>query len=159
MIMNKNIKIAKELVRIAKSLVAWNINIANHPGKYKNFTGKIEYNQSNGWATNATFEIPVMKKQGQYQIIWYNGTWQGDFFHSLWKNGTWKGGRFHVGTFEKGTWERGSWYNGVWKGGTWKDGWWMDGIWENGTWEGGTWSEGYDKYKNKHGEGDSPDKW
>ena len=43
--MNKNVKIARELIKIAKSLVAGNQvagnQVANKKGKYENFTGII----------------------------------------------------------------------------------------------------------------------
>lgn len=129
--MNKNIKIAKELVRLAKDLVAEG-NSVDKQGKYENFTGNIRWKNIGGNVENATFELVEDKNK---PIIWHKGVWK------------------------DGNWENGTWEDGTWKNGTWKKGIWRDGTWENGTWENGTWHDGFDKDDNEHFDGESPDKW
>ena len=201
--MDKNIKIAKQLVRLAKSLVAideegdgsgfqvfhdmdnYGIKdggkIADKPGKYKNFTGTIEYKGISGTVRNATFEL--LDEDETEGIDWYDGIWENGVWDAgTWYNGTWKNGKWKAGTWFKGTWENGRWtslsswrsiwQNGTWKGGTWDGfggGIWYDGVFENGTFNNGTWYKG--TWKNGHWlgaedgngkyhkEGDSPDKW
>ena len=140
--MNK-VKIAKQLVKIAKELVSEE-NIANQPGEYKNFTGEIKWKGTRGKVRNATFEL---FQDGDYDkdILWYDGIWEkGTFNDGYWKKGIWKGG-----TWNGGTWRDGIFENGTWDGGTWKD----------GTWEYGKWLNGKDKSGKTHGRDDSPDKW
>ena len=173
-----NIRIARELNKIAKELVAGE-NVANQEGKYKNFTGTIDWEGSKGKVKNATFELSS-------GIWWQNGTWEdgtwkwGVWFDGTWKKGVWKRGIWQGGTWENGTWKNGiwteaqpsyhsiwlngTWENGVWHWGTWKNGTWKDGIWKEGTWENGTWKDGIwkggkDGYRKRHGKDDSPDKW
>ena len=136
--MNKNIKIAKELIKIAKNLIA-NNGMASQPGKYQNFTGNIMFYDTQGRAQNATFEL--MKNK---MIHWEKGDFTG-----LWGGGLW----------EDGTFNGGSWIKGTWMKGTWKKGDWQDGIWQDGKWENGKWSKGYDKNDNYHDRNDSPDNW
>ena len=114
---------------------------------------------------------------------WYYGIWKQDeddrTKKSVWMNGTWKNGIWENGTHESGWWEKGIWQNGVWNGGTmwngtwnngvwnnglnwygeWHDGIWNKGQWNEGVWLGGTWKGGFDKKKNWHPEGASPNKW
>ena len=144
--MDKNVKIAKELVKLAKSLMAEE-NVANQPGHYENFTGRIQYKDSFGTVTRATFEL---KDDTDESIVW--------------KNGIWERGAWHGGIWEKGHWENGIWWDGTWKKGTWSDGKWLGGTWENGewlsgTWKGGIWKTGRDSNMEVHLKGDSPDKW
>jgi hypothetical protein len=102
--------------------------------------------------------------------IWKDGIWDdGDFRADVWEKGIWKNGHWNGKTWEDGIWEDGVFYKGDWLKGTWKkgtlyNGTWHNGIWENGSWydgdwKGGTWLGGYDRYKNFHPAGDSPDKW
>ena len=202
--MNKNVRIAKELVKLAKSLIALDEdgdgsgfqvlhdmdtykitderNLANKPGKYENFTGKIEWkgewDGTFGTVENATFEL---KNSGNgYLIIWEDGTWKdgqmfkcdwkkgtwekGTFIYGSWEGGTWKNGNFRGGTWDgdywdNGTFEYGLWNGGVWENGKWMDGTWKQGIWYDGIWERGNWNYGWDKNKNIHPKGDSPNKW
>lgn len=165
----KNIKVAKELVRIAKSLVDQS-NIANKPGKYENFTGTIDWGNGKvkGEVSGANFELISSRKYKSASYInvvtlikWHSGTWEnGDFAFGIWENGAWKNGNFNGlwldGTWENGsftgTWKGGTWKNGIFCGGCWEDGIWEDGtfllfgIWENGTWKNGTWKGG--RWKN-----------
>ena len=144
MIMNKNTKIAKELVKIAKSLIAEQ-NIANQQGEYKNFTGQIDFGDTKGTVSNATFILKEVIGFPWKQVVWKDGTWEdGTWCNGTWRNGTWK----------KGTWRDGYWVEGTWKNGTWQDGLWGEGIWEGGIWEWGPDMTGHDHLKD-----DSPDKW
>ena len=131
--MDKNIKIARELVKLAKSLVAEE-NIANQAGEYKDFIGKIQWKGISGTVKNATFELK------DDTIIWHNGIWE-------------------YGSWYKGTWEDGVWTKGTWEYGTWKNGVWFSGMWRHGIWEGGEWVFGKDGNNEPHRKGDSPDKW
>jgi hypothetical protein len=66
---------------------------------------------------------------------------------------------WHYGTWHYGTWKDGHWSDGIWEKGIWENGVWEKGTWKGGNWLGGEWLGGYDKYKNFHPKGDSPDKW
>lgn len=121
--MDRNVKVAKELVKLAKSLLA-SENVAKKKGKYEHFTGSIDWKGSTGIVMDATFELVA-----DGSIYWYDGTWMmgtwitGRWYGGTWKNGTWKGGQFHKGLWENGTWENGIWYGTAkWKDGTWIDG-------------------------------------
>ena len=121
--MNENVRIAKELVKLAKSLVAEE-NVANKEGEYENFSGSIDWKGTEGTVVDATFELV-----SDCSIYWYGGTWKngtwitGRWYGGTWENGTWKGGQFHKGLWENGTWENGIWYGTAkWKDGTWIDG-------------------------------------
>lgn len=133
-------------------------NVANQPGKYTNFTGKIDWKGNDGQVKNADFELTnnngIIWEKGVWQKgIWVHGTWKngiwesGKMNESPWENGTWKNGTAFGVIWKNGTWENGinyssTWYNGIWKNGAWKGGWWKDGIWKNGTWESGYWYGG-----------------
>ena len=138
-----NLRIARQLNKIAKELIAG--NVANQPGEYKNFTGTIDWQGSKAQVKHATFKLTSV-----FGISWKNGTWN---------NGTWKFGFWHDGIWNSGTWEDGQWYNGTWKNGTWRYGTWSNGTWKNGTWKDGNWFGGKDSNGNKHQMKDSPDKW
>ena len=156
--MKQNVKIAKELVKLAKNLVG---DIWEGEPKYidtdarkefKNVTGKIQLKK--GWiiqVKNATFDYYYNNKY--FPIIWKSGDWE---------NGTWKGGYWWGGTWEDGIWEFGEWKGGYWQGGTWENGDWeneKDSVWLNGVWKEGRQSID-NGYKQKiHRNGDSPDKW
>ena len=143
-----NIKVVKELVKIAKSLIAEQ-NIANQKGDYNNFTGIIQWGKSFGTVTDAYFSLVnngiILFDSG----IWENGTWEqkddnSGYFQATWKNGIWKAGFFGNQDGGRGIWENGTWYNGCfagerWENGQWKNGQWSRGIWENGTWYDGMW--------------------
>ena len=134
--MNRNIRVAKDLIRLAKSLVAEE-SVADQEGKYKGFTGRIEWKGTSGSVENATFELV---DDSLCLVKWHGGTWNDGY----WLSGAW----------ENGMWKDGWWYNGTWHKGTWENGNWIDGIWRNGEWKGGK-----DCRDNFHPEGDSPDKW
>lgn len=163
----QNTKIAKELVKIAKSLVSEQ-NVANQDGEYKNFTGTIDYprltikarvKDANFKLSGRFFEfydgIWINGKLRWSSTIWHNGTWEsGRFtgewkngvwedgiFNGVWRNGTWKDGVFE-GIWQNGTWEYGTWMDGKWEDGVWKNGQWYDGVWYNGNWEKGSWLGG-----------------
>ena len=156
--MNKNVKIARELIKIAKCLVAEE-NVADKPGKYEHFTGKIGWMGTIGNVTNATFTLQKSDRF-HYGIWWYGGTWNSGFWdNGVWKDGTWIDGQRIDGTWNGGTWEGGDWKGGNWRGGTWNLGDWWKGTWYDGTWNGGTWEDGYDKNGNRHLADDSPNKW
>lgn len=103
----KNIKLAKKLVKIAKSLIAEQ-NIANQEGKYTDFTGTIDWHGTKAQVENATFYLFC-----NGSITWQNGTWKkGEFRLGQWMNGTWQNGTFKGGTWDKGIWKNGTWYWG-----------------------------------------------
>jgi hypothetical protein len=131
-----------------------NEKIANKPGKYERFSGKVDFYGTKGTVLNATFEL---KKETRYiyfwQGTWVDGIWdRGYFYYGIWLNGTWKTGMWHDGIWVDGIWEDGTWYRGTWKDGTWKGGqfesgrWyngsWLRGWWHNGSWHGGSWRRG-----------------
>ena len=68
-------------------------------GEYKNFTGNIRWNGTQGTVKNATFLL-----SNKHQIVFKNGTWE----KGIWKNGTW----------QNGTWKNGQWLGGTWQNGT-----------------------------------------
>ena len=113
--------------------------VANQIGKYRNFTGTIDWKGNEGRVKNADF---VLQANG-YAIEFEDGTWLNGVFDGgnwqggTWKNGWWKNGIWEKGTWQGGTWKNGTWKNGTWQGGTWKNGNWWGGNWKNGTWEGG----------------------
>ena len=165
--MDKNIKIAKQLVRLAKSLVAIDeegdgnfSGIADKPGKYENFTGTIRWMGTVGNVTNATFNLQKSDRF-HHGIWWYHDTWNNGIWdnglwdYGIWKDGTWIDGQWIDGTWEDGTWEDGTWEGGDWKGGNWRGGtWnlgdWWKGKWYDGTQKGGIWEYGYDENGNRH---------
>ena len=185
--MNTNIKIAKELVRIAREMVAgqafykeiggkWSVyesDVADKLGFYRRFTGTIDYGQTKATVKGADFGV-----YAQGHIVFERGTWI---------DGTWSGGRWEGGTWLNGVWNGGDWYHGTWKNGIWKNGMfghdetkksdWMNGTFENGVfetgnwhggvWKGGKWSDWYQNFWMKgtdengvvHGRGECPLKW
>lgn len=185
--MNQNIKVAKELIKMAKSLLGYSpknvVNnyysnnndgndtgkkdsndshqndsnqVADKPGLYTNFSGRIEVGETKGKVRNATFEI--LDKDDV--INWKNGIWvEGTLKKCFWEKGTWESGDcyvywWHDGTFKKGTFNGGNWKKGTFE----KDGIWTDGAWCGGTWDkDATWVKGTDgNNKLKY---ESPDKW
>ena len=72
--MNNNMKVAKELVKIAKSLIAES-NVANQEGEYENFTGTIDWHGTKAQVEDATFWL-----FDDGSITWYNGTWKSGEF-------------------------------------------------------------------------------
>lgn len=164
--MNKN---SRELLKIAREINALDeTNIANKKGEYNNFTGKIEWGDTNGYVEEAYFILEygcfIGQKHSRHGIIWNRGNWidgtwdNGQWNWGIWENGTWLSGAFLDGAWKNGTWEDGEWIDGTWYNGTWKNGKWYKGFWKNGTWIKG---EEADHFKSqiKHGKGDSPDKW
>ena len=172
--MDKNVKIAKELVKLAKSLVAGDYDIADKEGRYENFTGAVKWMGTDGHVENATFDLST----GGHYVYWENGTWKdgtlkdviwengtfdnGSIYDAIWENGVWNNGEFYGSIWSKGTWNGGTWKDGIWHYGTWEGGVWENGDWHSGTWKGGTWNDGwwnlgFDKEDNQHDE--SPDKW
>jgi hypothetical protein len=134
-------KLARELVKIAKGLVAE--DVANSDGVYEHFVGKIDYKGNKGIVTGskplignnrggASFEL----KGGK--VIFKRGNWE----NGTWKNGTWEGGIWKNGTWKSGVWENGTWENGTWKNGVWKNGYWHKGTWENGKFNRGVFLKG-----------------
>ena len=166
--MNRNMKIARQLVKIAKSLGAFeNVIEEGEEVDLYNYTGKINTNDIKGEVNNAKFSIDEISGfsffKGEWlngtvdgQASWYGGTWNNGIWEgNVWKNGTWKNGTWKSGFFEGGVWENGVFEEeGVFEGGTWKG-----GTWKGGDWMGGTWMGGYDKDGIFHSAGDSPDKW
>ena len=71
-----NKRIASELKRVANDLVLAD-GIANTAGEYENFTGTIEWGDSHGQVTRATFELD------RHGIVWKDGTWE----NGVWENG------------------------------------------------------------------------
>lgn len=128
--------------------------IAFDSGRYRKFTGYINWNGVEGYVQNADFDIG----NSCWSVTFYNGIWLGgtvsrcDWRGGVWKNGTWLSGGWEYGTWHDGTWHDGQfsggvWENGVWLGGrfwagTWKDGVWHDGKWYFGKWKNGTWMKG-----------------
>ena len=166
--MKQNIKVAKELVKLAKNLIAldeegdgsgfqmlhdyeklknMNDKIANKERLYRNFSGVIKWGQISGTVKNATFAL-VLRGAGYDNkcVDWYSGTWKDGYFYGTWKDGTWENGEF-CGAWEDGTWENGEFCYGSWKNGTWKNGTlayvnWYGGTWKNGTLKDSTWIDG-----------------
>ena len=163
--MKNNTKVAKELVRIAKSLIAFDgqdglpilqeqdINqhngIADKPGEYENFTGIIKFGGIFGHVKNATFSL-IPKELDNCLIFWQKGTWENGLWQPrkslykkcIWENGTWKDGTMENTAWMNGTWEDGVFISGTWYRGTWKDGLFQGGNWNSGTWENGQWKSG-----------------
>ena len=135
-------KIAIELVKIVKGLISKDIAISE--GKYKKFTGKVDYEGSKSTVKNATFEL----KKGK--IIWEIG---------IWKDGVWKDGDWEDGIWERGIWHDGCWKNGFWKDGVWNDGRWEEGTWLNGIWKDGRWEKGEILDVNRKGNFEQNWKW
>jgi len=64
------IKVARSLVRLAKSLVAAG-DVADNPGDYEDFTGTIKWGKTNCKVENATFTLGPQKGR----FVWHKGTW------------------------------------------------------------------------------------
>lgn len=132
--MDRNIRIAKQLLRIAKELVGTKhegeivrTNVADKPGSWKDFRGTLIWH---GIHATVRAKRMSLNDDGKYSVTWYGGTWiDGNADNVLWKEGQWLNGTF----------------NG--------------GVWLAGTWRSGTWKGGYDSTGAWHAEGDSPDKW
>ena len=149
--MDRNVRIAKQLVKLAKMLVA-DENVADKAGKYENFTGEIEWKGINGTVQNAFFEL---KDNGKFDIVWEDGTWKS----GVWDKGDWGYGTWLDGTWKSGTWEGGSWNDGTWENGNWHNGVWWTGVWKGGNWEGGEEGALFEKGDAGSYHEDSPDKW
>lgn len=150
------------------------------PGRYKNFTGRVQYAYSDFHIVNGDLEIDkgyggscfsidngvITEGQLENAAISYVEFKGKRLQGATWKNGVFDGGEFtgFGGTWEGGTWKGGHWWGNTWEGGTWEggvwhDGTWLDGTWLGGIWKSGVWSGGYDKNGNYHGKDDSPNKW
>ena len=112
--------------------------MASEMGDYRNFTGYVLFNKTEGWAENADFDI----QNGGWSIIWRSGTWSGTMWNARWDGGVWKGGKWYGHLWNGGTWLDGVWHDGMWHGGDWMNGEWYDGEWFDGTWHDGTWHRG-----------------
>jgi hypothetical protein len=133
--MNNNVRIAKQLVRIAKELVGTKhdgeivrTNIADTAGFWKDFRGTLLWKGIH--ASVAAKKMSLNDSGSKYLVSWYGGTWNDGNADNVW-------------------WKEGQWKNGTFTG----------GMWISGTWNGGTWKGGYDANGQWHNEGDSPDKW
>lgn len=134
--MNNNVRIAKQLVTLAKELISTRLDnqivrtsIADKPGRWRDFRGKLKWK-----GTDAEIKGKHMKLnedgEDDYPIVWYGGVWYGGIaYHILWQGGVW--------------------FDGIFDG----------GKWLTGTWKGGIWKGGYDANGKWHDENDSPDKW
>ena len=108
--MEDNISIAKELIAVAKLMIAG--EVATKDGKYgkrnEGWSGTINYNGTRGTVSNAVFEL----KNGR--IIWTDGTWHngrmasGRKAHGRWVNGKMESGRVAHGCTGHGTTASGS---------------------------------------------------
>lgn len=132
--MNNNVKIAKELIKMAKELVGTKhdgeiirTDVADKPGTWKDFRGTLIWN---GIHARVNAKRMSLNNEGKYSVNWYGGTWIDGNADNVW-------------------WKEGQWINGTFNGGAW-----LAGTWHNGTWKGG-----YDSEGTWHAEGDSPDKW
>ena len=140
--MEDNISIAKELIAVARLMIAG--EVATKDGKYgkrnEGWSGTINYNGTRGTVSNAVFEL----KNGR--IIWTDGTWK----DGLWEEGTWQMGEWENGIWQSGTWVYGTWHYGIWKQdeddntkkSIWMNGTWKNGIWEKGKHVNGGWERG-----------------
>ena len=141
MIINNNIKIAREIIKLADQLVSEQKK-ADHEGKYRGFTGTIDWKGSKAEVRDADFDLTGKG------IYWKNGTWvdgdwnDGYWERGTWDDGTWKDGIWRTGVWNDGTWEKGNWNSGEWKGGTFENGYWKTGYFSNGTFAGGIWNNG-----------------
>lgn len=169
--MDRNIRIAKELVKLAKSLVAIdeegdgsgfqvmhdvNTVLPEHEivkraiceGNYNNFTGEVNCGGLNGKVRNAIFSIGNTMRHIEGTSFsafdcFLDGVWEdGDFVRGLWNNGTWENGYFEDSTWVDGIWLDGYWKNSIWHNGTWNYGNWESGEWKRGTWKDGVWKNG-----------------
>lgn len=171
--MNKNVKIAKELLKLAKNLVA-DENIADKAGKYENFTGKIVWKDIDGEVENATFELidNVFWKFMEFEKgTWKNGVAKESSFEAChWLNGEAINCSMEKDViFENGKFVGDGGYiyfGGTFKGGSFDHGYWI--LSDTPIWEGGKWIDGleyadWDDFDNHegvhHGMNDSPDKW
>lgn len=114
-----------------------------------------------------TWHYGIWKQEGKdnAKSIWQNGTWK----NGIWENGIHENGWWEKGIWQQGTWNGGTFWTGTWDKGTWNGGlnWygefsncvWNSGQWNEGTWHSGVWKGGFDKQKNWHPEGASPNKW
>lgn len=144
-------------------------DVITNPGRYKNFTGRVKFNDSDFEIENGDLEVVsagrfniainkgvinsgnltkaivnhvVFNGNKVVDCFWKDGIFNGEFFgghHACWANGIWENGVFSEST----------WWNGIWNAGTW-----IGGAWRNGVWNGGQDEDGlfYDKNNN-------PNKW
>lgn len=114
--------------------------LANEVGKYKNFSGTINWRGTSGIVVKACFTL----FDNMENLHWHSGTWQmGVFYDAMWKFGTWKNGTFRGSLWRGGYWHGGLFLNSVWYEGHWYDGHWEGGKWYSGLWRQGNWVDGY----------------
>lgn len=158
--MKQNIKIAKELIKLAKNLLA----------DHKHYD--IEDNDSLSYLNDDYYEHEDYANRQVQQRHLYDERDDSNDEYSIDENDNWLDdgkyinftGEFSYGdkfrpffadvynaTFklmnkkifwENGIWKDGNWNDGVWKDGTWKDGTWNNGTWEKGVWKDGIWNDG-----------------
>ena len=165
--MKQNIKIAKELIKLAKNLLA----------DHKHYD--IEDNDSLSYLNDDYYEHEDYANRQVQQRHLYDERDDSNDEYSIDENDNWlDDGKYinFTGEFSYGDKFRPFfadvynatfklmnkkifWENGIWKDGNWNDGVWKDGTWKDGTWKRGEWYGGYDKDKNLHDEFNSPDKW
>lgn len=155
--------------------VAQTNGVANEPGRYENFTGRIKCGASDLTVKDASFELinPELHHKGVIAFhsgivlggqaknivvnhcIWKNGAWMGGYsFNSTWYDGIWEDGDWHGSYWYGGDFNGGTWFGGRFAGGTFNGGTWMDGFWSGDKWLGG-----YDKYGDWHDKNDIPNRW
>lgn len=142
--------------------------IIRKPGRYKDYTGWVDYGESKFYIEDGELEIQENKwltvgnacytyiyggtitKGNVYDTIVYYANFNGNKMYNCgWRNGVFNGKQFL----------NSCWFDGKWTKGMFEDSRWKDGIWESGTWEDSIWDGGFDKNGIYHKKYDSPNKW
>lgn len=137
-------------------------DIITEPGRYRNFTGHVMYEDSNFYIANGNFEIG---EKLRYRIVIDGGViTNGTLCQAVIDDVVFKGEEVKESIWNGGTFNGNegyslNWHGGIWKGGKWCRGTWWGGVWEGGDWSYGTWHGGYDKNGNFHHEADNPSWW
>ena len=157
------IKVAKELVKLAKNLIAVNPELERE--KRLNGGNWVEYDDrdmreddysydfqqdllENGYydpsfPQDGSDDPAIADEEGKY--VKFTGTINWVKVQGEVERATFRLNKFHGSEgfiyFQKGIWKNGTFYSGTWKNGTWKN-----GTFENSGWLNGTWEDGKFKY-------------
>lgn len=121
-------------------------DVVTKPGVYKDFTGWVNYRESNFYIEKGCFE--VHERLGNRIVIDEGVITKGELDAPIINYVEFNGDKIR----------RGKWCGGVWRNGLFESSW-CGGVWMNGVWNGGIWKGGFDKNGRWHDRYDSPNKW
>ena len=125
-----------------KTMTDMQMQAALEPGDYRDFTGYVSLNGTEGYAEHATFMLSDKARPFDsgltpewmtlmFTIIWQKGDWLGGTFH----DGAFYGGVFHNGLFLKSCFHgRGLFMDGIFRKSMFYNGNWVNGDWDRSKW-------------------------